>query len=322
MKTTAPVRAAFAALVAVAAVSARVPLAAEQQSPPPSADSTVIQALLRAPAGSYLVTGNKLSKAPEDSGSPVFVQADAYRRSANGVQVPVVVGVESKEPWVLKLEILSTASAAPGQANRPTEVTLTGQPGRAREIRELTLQPGIYAVAVALARRGGGESWVGSVAREEWTIPSLAAGVLEASPVVLGESVTTVRETGAKPFVFGTTNLTPTAVNRFRAADKIHVALRVSGWKADADAKPDVTVEYVFQQQFKDRYRFFNKTKPQELNAKTLKPTFDGRDGMLDTGMTIPLAAFPPGEFQLVVRVRDKRTQATTTQKTTFVIQS
>ena len=200
---------------------------------------------------------------------------------------------------------------------------MSGQPGRVREMRELTLQPGTYAVAAALAWRGQGSTWHGTVSREEWSIPSLSSQTLEASPVVIGESATTASSRGAvaKPFVFGATTLTPAVVNRFRPSDKIHLALRVSGWKADAEAKPDVTVEYVFQQQFKDHYRFFNKTRPQELNAKTLSRSFDGRDGMLETGMTVPLSAFPPGSFQLVVRIKDKRTLMTTTQKTTFVVE-
>ena len=268
---------------------------------------SAIAALLKSSSGTYRVAAGRVSplKDAEAASTAVFVQADAYRRGqAGAVQVPIMVGAIAKGPWSAEVEVLNTAAGA-----QPTVLSLTGAPGRVKEVREVTLAPGTYAVAVAIAWRGADNTWEGAVAREEWKIPTFGASSLEVSPVVLGESVVKVRETGAKPFVFGPTNVTPAAVNHFKPSDKLHVALRVSGFAPDADAKPDVTVEYVFEQRFKDRYVFFNKAKAQELNAKTLSKTFDGHARLMATGLSIPLDAFPAGTFQLTVRVRDKKAE-------------
>ena len=92
------------------------------------------------------------------------------------------------------------------------------------------------------------------------------------------------------------------------------------GWKGDTDIKPDLTVDYVFYEQRSTGLRFFNKLETQSLNAKTLGETFNGSFGAVAAGMTVPLAAFPPGEFEVTVRILDKRTQASATQKVRFFV--
>jgi hypothetical protein len=294
---------------------------AAQQAAVPAADPVVMRSLLQAEPGTYTVAGGKLAPADPKAEIPAFVQADALRPSDGpGVRVPLAIGVGASAPWVMQVQV--TAPGWEPAASQPIALTFAGTGGVARDSGELMLAPGEYDLTVAVAARNDGRQWLGTTRRQHLTVPNLSGG-LAASPVVLGEKAAASNPADSgRPFVYGPTAITPAPLNRFRQSDRIHVGLRINGWKADALAKPDVTVEYVFEQQFKEALRFFNKTKPQALNASTLAKTFDGRDGELATGMTIPLAAFPPGEFQLVVRVKDKRTQATTTQKTTFVIQS
>lgn len=219
------------------------------------------------------------------------------------------------------MQIARVGSGGRAPSKPEAEFTIAGGPGQSREVREATLPPGEYEMVAVMARRRGGSSWVATVDRRPLVVPHLTAAVLEASPVVLGEAAEAAPEPGVpRPFVFGRTNLKPAASARFNQGGQLHMALRVYGWKGDEDARPDLTVEYVFQQVFRGGSRFFNKTKPQALNAKTLGKAFDGRDAEVTAGISLSLAAFPPGEFQVTVRVRDSRTQATTVQRATFVV--
>ena len=71
-------------------------------------------------------------------------------------------------------------------------------------------------------------------------------------------------------------------------------------------SKPDLTVEYRFHQQTADGEEYFNKTNPQEFNARTLPPDFDVALGhQLVGGQTVPLALFPVGGYRLEIVLTD-----------------
>ncbi len=292
---------------------------ARQQGAGSDPDAGALDALLRAKAGTYALDGRRILQPVETNAVSVFVQADMYRQAQGGVGVPVAVGAQVPGNWTARLRIAKTGAA--DREGRAAETTLSGAAGTVRQTSQFTLEPGDYELVLALVTSGAASGSVGAVVRQPLTVPNLSAATLASSPLVLGEAATylTGKET-SRPFVFGPTLLTPAARNQFRQADRIHIACRVYGWKADADAKPDLTVEYVFQEHIHDHVRFFNKTKPQELNAKTLAKAFEAAAGAVAVGMTVPLGAFPPGEFDLVVRIKDKRTQAMTIQKATFVV--
>ena len=91
-------------------------------------------------------------------------------------------------------------------------------------------------------------------------------------------------------------------------------------WKILGGATEAVQVEYVFYERTPQRGQFFNKVKPQVLNAHTLGERFDAASGAVNGGMSIPLAAFPFGEFQLTVRVTDSRTKQTASQDARFIV--
>jgi hypothetical protein len=242
---------------------------------------------------------------------PCFVQADSYRATADGTRVSLALGVEGADPWILSLTFARTGAS-------PDEVPvawarITGDRGVHRRVHDLVLPPGDYQLAMDL-RRGS----TTSRGTSRLQVPDLSGSRLVASPVVLGESATTVGGEGG--FQFGSTRIVPAIVNRFAQGERLHLAFRVFGWRPDAERKPDLTVEYVFYQRIGDHHRFFNKTKPQELNPKTLPQGFDGRSGVVTTGLALPLDAFPAGDFQVTIRVHDKRSRTSTEQRATFVV--
>jgi hypothetical protein len=292
---------------------------ARQQRAAAEPDAAALDALVKAKPGAYLVNGRTIAPSADASALPVFVQTDVYRRAEGGIEVTVAIGAQAPGAWAARLRIAK--AGATGNEGRAAEATLSGLAGSVRQTSHFTLQPGNYELVLALVAGKGGSGGIGTVVRQGLTVPDLAAQTLASSPMVLGDAVSYVAgDAPSRPFVFGTTQLMPAARNQFRQSDQLHIACRVYGWKADADAKPDLTVEYVFQEHIHDHVRFFNKTKTQELNARTLARTFDGKAGAVAVGMTVPLGAFPTGEFDLVVRIKDKRTQTMTSQKATFVV--
>jgi hypothetical protein len=160
-----------------------------------------------------------------------------------------------------------------------------------------------------------------ALARSRLVIPDLGQGSLAVSPVVLGDAVAVApASTAGSPFAFGPTGLRPSAGNRFAQGGDLHLAFRVFNWTAAPDEKPDLQVECVFYERTPQRGVFFNKVKPMVLNAQTLGERFDAGSGVVNGGMSIPLAAFPPGEFQVSVRVTDSRSKLKATQEARFVV--
>ncbi len=309
-------------IVVVAVVSAGTSMQARQRGTSPPADTATIDALLNAAPGTYLVTGRRAEPAGPELTVPIFVQADAYRQAGGTIRVPVAVGGDVPAAWLLRLRIVRADTAGASGPPGAIEVRATGRPGAVLEIREFALAPGEYDVAAVLAYRAESGGDVAATSRQRVAIPNLSAPAVVASPLVIGSIVTRASQrTTERAFAFGVTALTPAASNRFHQNDRLHVACRIYGWKPDESVKPDLTVEYVFQQRIKDHARFFNKTKPQQLNARTLDRTFDSSNGTVATGMTFPLAPFPAGEFELVVRIKDKQSQASTVQKARFFVE-
>lgn len=311
----------LAALVATWTPVALRALPQSGQATAPSADSATFEALLKASPGTYVVTNGNLQPAEEAATVPIFVQADAQRGAQGLVQVRLAVSGDVAQAWTMRLRVTRVGDGTAGRDNVATTESIAGPGGTLTTIREFTLAPGSYETVVALTRRGSGSSWIGTVVRHPLVVPDLWANRLTVGQVVLGDRVAAARsEEKDRPFTFGSTSLIPATVNRFRQADDLHMAFRIYGWKADADAKPDLNVEYVFYQKTGARFRFFNKTKAQPLNPQTLASAFDGSSGTVATGMSVPLGSFPTGEFEVTVRVLDKRTQASAAQKAGFFV--
>ena len=111
------------------------------------------------------------------------------------------------------------------------------------------------------------------------------------------------------PYTFGPLKLTPIGRREVRQGGRTE--RRCSGSTtpglSTATSKPDVQVEYNFNQKTADGEKFFNRTQPTALNATTLPPEFDFAKGhQLTEIQSIPLASFPPGDYRLEIKVTDK----------------
>jgi hypothetical protein len=90
---------------------------------------------------------------------------------------------------------------------------------------------------------------------------------------------------------------------------------------ADAANKPDITVDYAFYVKQGEAEKFFNRTKPQPLNATTLDPAFNLSLGhQLPSGQTIPASVFPPGDYRLEVKVTDNLASKSVTKNVNFTV--
>jgi hypothetical protein len=95
----------------------------------------------------------------------------------------------------------------------------------------------------------------------------------------------------------------------------------IYGVTPDASKKPDVQVEYNFHRKTPEGEKYFNKTAPQEISAKTLPEAFDTAAGHpLPGSIVIPLASFPPGEYRLEIKVTDKPSGKTLTRDVPFTV--
>jgi hypothetical protein len=124
------------------------------------------------------------------------------------------------------------------------------------------------------------------------------------------------------PYTFGNMRLTPALANKFTKKDEISWIFVIYNAQLDATTKkPDVAVEYSFYQKTKDGEKYFNKTSPQNFNAQTLPPQWDGSTiNQISAGQSVPLASFPEGEFRLEVKVTDKLGNKTLTENVPFTV--
>jgi hypothetical protein len=285
---------------------------------PPFLESLLGRAATTAP-GTYVVSAGSL--APAAAALPLVVQADAYRGAGQTTHVTIALGGEVPRGSAVRLRILSPQGTA-GPSRVVAEARASTQEGRMRVVREFTLEAGEYDLQAVVGHAGAGSSdLVAALVKHRLTVPDVWRGSLAVTPLVLGESVSAAPRTPeTRAFVFGPTALTPATGNGFAQSGELHVAFRVFNWKVETGKKPDLTAEYTFYQQSEKRLSFFNKIKPQKLGADTLGEAFDPRAGVVTAGMSIPLQAFPFGEFQLKVRVTDNPTGQSAEQNVRFVV--
>ncbi len=193
------------------------------------------------------------------------------------------------------------------------------RPDRCVSFASSRLLPGDYDLEAVVGHPGSGGDSVVAIAKSRLTVPDIRGGSLAVTPIVAGEAETTAREANL-PFIFGQTTLTPSVSPQFSQDGRISVAFRIYNWTAKAEEKPDLTVEYLFYEQGTKGLHFFNKVKPQQLNADTLGKAFDPAAGSVAAGMMIPLGAFTFGDFQLAVKVTDNRNKQTAEQKLAFAV--
>jgi hypothetical protein len=320
---------------AAAALAVALPLAmpvaatgqgARQTRPPTApaqadsaASGALVTLLARAttiPAGTYSVTGSTLE--PSADPLPILVQADAVRGAEGTQQLTVSLGAQVARPAVTRARVVSMRGPSPAGV---VELSGSSPAGALRTVHQLSLPPGDYELLAVVAESGADGPVRAALARSRLLVADLWRAPLALSPIVLGDAVAAAPPSAPRgAFVFGPTALRPATTDHFAQAEQLQLAFRAYNWTAAADQKPDLQVEYVFHEQTPRRAVFFNKVKPQLLNAGTLGERFDPASGAVNAGVTIPLAAFPPGEFRLTVRVTDNRSQQTASQETRFAV--
>jgi len=123
------------------------------------------------------------------------------------------------------------------------------------------------------------------------------------------------------PYTFGTMRIVPSFKPEFKKSGELQVIFWIYGVGQGSNNKPDVQVEYNFHQKTAEGEKYFNKTKPQDLNAETLPPEFNMAAGhQLPGSLVVPLASFPPGDYRLEIKITDKPSGATLTRDVTFSV--
>jgi hypothetical protein len=304
-------------LLGVALTSLLAPIAAAASLEAPRAFEAILPTVAAAAPGTYVVNGKELLPVPDDGRLTVRLQADVLKGPDRTARVGVVVGAEGAHPMEARLRV-NRVAAAGAAAMLVADAGGNGPAGPLRLVRELSLPPGDYELEAVVGEARDGTGLV-TIAKSRLSVPDVQSGALVVTPIVTGEAASAERP-ASLPFVFGRTVLTPAVSSRRRQEDAIDVAFRVYNWSAQAEQKPDLTVEYLFYEQGKKGLHFFNKVKPQDLNEATLGPAFVSSAGVVASGMRIPLAAFTFGDFNLVVRVRDNRSQQSAEQFLTFSV--
>jgi hypothetical protein len=286
-------------------------------TPEDAAAALLLERAASSPPGTYTVSGTTL--APSRDVLPLVVQADALRGPDKTVQVTVALGSRVTRPAVTRARILSDGAVAAPRVL--SEISGTSAAGFVRSVGTANLPPGRYQLHAVVAERTASGAVQATVARSPLVVPDLWQDRLALGPLVLADAaVAAPASASGGPFAFGPTLLRPATSDRFEQGRELYVGFRAFNWTAPPEQAPDLEAEYVFYERTARARHFFNKLKPQPLNARTLGQRFNPATGVVSGGMTIPLAPFPPGEFELTVRVTDKRSRQVAVQETRFTI--
>jgi hypothetical protein len=177
-----------------------------------------------------------------------------------------------------------------------------------------------------------------SAAKQTVNVPDFWNGELNTSSVILTQRIDplstplTREQQVERPYALGGLEIVPVLGTSFSKKSELSTFMLIYNPKPDGMNKPNVTVEYNFCQlapgtQPKEGEpcqageKFFNKTKPQDLNAQTLPPEFDLSAGhQLQTGQAVPLASFPEGQYRLEIKVTDKNANTSVTKNVNFTV--
>jgi hypothetical protein len=195
--------------------------------------------------------------------------------------------------------------------------------------RAIAVAPGEYELFVAIKEKAKDEKSktppkIG-VLQKTLVVPDYNTG-LTTSEVIVARSIEQLAQplpankVAENPYTFGPLKLNPVMDGKFAKTGELNVVFWIyNAGLASATSKPDVQVEYNFNQKTADGEKFFNKTAPTALNATTLPPEFDFAKGhQLTEIQSIPLASFPPGDYRLEIKVTDKTNNKTVTQNINF----
>jgi len=203
-------------------------------------------------------------------------------------------------------------------------------PADGKIARAIAVPPGEYEMFVAVKERAKDEKSktppkIG-VLQKSLTVPDFNSGQLITSDVIVASKIEQLAQplpankVAENPYVFGPLRVNPTTDGKFAKAGELNVVFWIyNAGLSSLTSKPDVQVEYNFNQKTADGEKFFNKTQPSQLNATTLPAEFDFAKGhQLTEVQSIPLSSFPAGDYRLEIKVTDKTSSKTVTQNVNF----
>jgi hypothetical protein len=262
---------------------------------------------------------------------PFTVTIDRSKLSAPGLAMFVRVMKKGAAPTGTSGEKKDDDKKKNDRVEYPWEnVHFLDVPENGKVSRAMAVAGGDYEVFVAVKEKGTGDkkqqAKVGLL-RKDLTVPDYAAADLNTSSVIIAETVEQVQaslnneQQQENPYTFGSMKIVPSGDPKFKKEGELQVVFWIYGATPDASKKPDVQVEYNFHQKTAEGEKYFNKTKPQELNASTLPPQFDTALGhQLPGSLVVPLASFPAGDYRLEIKITDKPSGKTLTRDVTFSV--
>ena len=212
-----------------------------------------------------------------------------------------------------------------------TDLKASGPDGGLTLTRVLQLSGGTYDVYVAM------RPFAGEIGKEKQPVPvavfkgelvveNYSATGLTTSSILLVRKVEDVpgqvtpeiqRE---RPYIMGSIEMVPSFDGKYKKADEFTTYFQVYNATIQ-EKKPDLTVEYAFYRKDGAEEKYFNKTNPQQFNAKTLPAAWDAEMGhVISAGQSIPLTSFPAGDYRLEIKVTDNRSSSTINRNVTFSV--
>lgn len=317
-------------LIASGALISTSLLRAEQDKPAPAAQgvSETQDYTALSQAVDTAATGRAPAEALITWGGNHFI-----RSQGDTVYIPFTFAVDKKQlpagTTAIYIRAVSRAAPAPGAPKFAWETTqFVDIPASGEISRAIALTPGAYDLFVGVKDKGATQltAKIG-VLRHELNVPALPATELSTSSVILAKSLEQMAAPLApekqqdNPYVFGPLKVQPSIDGSFAKAGDLQVLFWIYGASQTA-GKPDVQVDFSFFQRLPEgEEKYFNRTNPQELNAKTLPADFNlGSGHQLLSSLSVPLTSFPPGRYRLEIKVTDKPSGKSLTSNVTFAV--
>ncbi len=166
-----------------------------------------------------------------------------------------------------------------------------------------------------------------AVLKQSIAVPNYWGTELTTTPIMIAHAVEQLsaplsqEQQLERPYVLGNMEITPATDHVLSKKEELSLLFLIYNVQVNESGKPDLEVEYRFNQKTGETEKFFNRTQPQQFNATTLPPQFDVRAGhQVVGGQTIPLASFPEGEYRLEIKINDKLATKSITRDVRFTV--
>ncbi len=260
--------------------------------------------------------------------------------------IPETPKVDSKDPKAAEKAKADAQEAAKKNAPAPfaweelffTEIKAPEAGLPFRFSRSFTVPPGEYNVYLAIrdssdlkAKEKDVLGAKSGVLNAPVVVPDYWNGELSVSSIILSDTISELpspyspEEQPAHPYAFGQTEIRTLIEPKLSKTKELTAWFYVYNPAGDTNRKPNVLIEFKFYQKAaaEPGEKYFNATKPVELNAQTLPPQFDIAAGhQLPGGQAVPLASFAEGVYRLEIKVTDKISGKVLTKDVTFNVTS